>query len=224
MSATGRTAGQRDPDDFYATPAWSVSRILEAVGLLPRDDLQAMTRPYEEWLDPCAGMGAIIEACRDRGVRARWTACELEASYEPALLPLANRVVMGDFFRVVPARYDVAIFNPPFPLAEQFVRACLPIARHVLCLQRLNWAAKRKDLLDEWPCDVWVLPDRPAFGLNKHGKVGTDATEYGWFHWGPERGGGGYFRVLAPTPKAELKAHADLIRRLAKRPDMTVTA
>lgn len=208
MSATGRTRGQRDVDDFYATPAWAVHRILEKAFPMVEDRIG-------EWLDPCAGKGAIIRACKDLGVSARWTACELEDSYQGDLLDCTNRVLMGDFFRVVPARYDVAIFNPPFPLAEQFVRACLPIATHVICLQRINWAAKRAGLFGEFPPDVWMLPDRPAFGLNKLGKVGTDATEYAWYHWHFDGKPSGQFRILGRTPKAELRAHADLIRQQA---------
>lgn len=202
MSATGRTDGQRNPDglDFYETPAWAVRRIVEATYL-----------PPGRWIDPCAGTGAIPRAVDSHQGRS-WTLVEIDPSR--ADISGASR---GDFFEVATMfdRFDVAIFNPPFPLAEQFVRACFPIADHVVCLQRINWAAKRGPLLDVFKADIWMLSDRPAFGLNKHGKVGTDATEYAWFHWHKEATG--RFRVLPRVPKGELKAANDRIRALAVR-------
>lgn len=206
MSATARTEGQRAPDglDFYETPAWAVQVLLRNVYL-----------PPWQWLDPCAGTGAIPRAVGEHGYSVLWTNVEIDCTRADV-----SGAVRADFFEWhrEPAnfkhRWDVAIFNPPFPMAEQFVRACLPIADHVVCLQRINWAAKRGKLLDEHPADVWMLPDRPAFGLNKHGRVGTDATEYAWFYFHKEARG--LFRVLPRAPKGDLKAANARIRSMAK--------
>lgn len=201
MSATNRTDGQRDPDglDFYETPAWAVRRVLERVEI-----------PVGRWLDPCAGTGAIRRAA-DPCFDSEWLMYEIEPGRATEC-----RIHASDFFLAnVPRWNTCAIFNPPFPMAEAFVRSCLQLADHVLCLQRVNWAAKRGPLLSSHPADVYMLPDRPAFGLNKHGKVGTDATEYAWFHW--HKDAFGLFRVLDRTPRAELKEAADRIRSEAKR-------
>lgn len=217
---TGKYLGA-NPGAFYATPAWAVRRIVAKLFTTTQQADRDFT-----WLDPCAGRGAIVQACTQMGVRGRWTACELEADYAPSLwaqVPAGNhpnpveRVRMGDFFDLkLEQRFDVVILNPPFPLAERFVRACLPIASHVICLQRLNWVAGRKALFDQFPPDMWVLPDRPAFGLNKHGKVGTDAAEYAWYHWRRSPDQGGEFRILDKTSKVERQAHGDLIRQAVK--------
>lgn len=213
MSATTGEYLKENPNSFYSTPAWAVHRILDAVF-----ERFKGSPDHGNWLEPCAGGGAIIQACQSWGIKARWMAVEIDERHNTALSQVDATRVMGDFFGCTPFGQQVAIFNPPFPLAEKFVRACLPIATHVLCLQRLNWAAKRKALFDEFPPDVYVLPDRPAFGLNKYNKVGTDATEYCWYVWsGDFRGRPGEFRVLDRTPKADLKAHADLIRSVAKK-------
>lgn len=162
------------------------------------------------WLEPCAGDGQIIRAANEHlaqraNSNVRWHAVELRQECEPVLQALANPVVIGDFLKVVPARYDVIITNPPFSLAEEFVRACLPIAGHVAMLLRVGWMERRDALLRDHPADLWVLPDRPVFGRNKHGKVASDAAMYGWFHWYP--GAEGRIRHLARTPKEVRKAY-----------------
>ena len=50
MSSTHRGA-ERRPADFYATPHWTVRRLLEALPL-----------PGGVWFEPCAGEGDIIKA------------------------------------------------------------------------------------------------------------------------------------------------------------------
>ena len=198
MSATGRTQGLRTPCDFgYNTPPWAVDRILEAIWLPTRK--HAVLPAY--WLDPCAGNGQLIRAVNAHLVSVaniRWHAVELRPECEGILHTVANPVIIGDFLKVVPARYDVVLTNPPYSLAEEFVRACLPISEHVVMLLRLNWLENRAKLLNAWPADVHVLPNRPAFARNKHGKVGTDATAYAWFHF--HKDAAGVVKHLAHTP------------------------
>lgn len=199
MSAAGRTAGLRVRNDQYPTAPWAVHRFLEAVPWLPA------TAPEQpgRWLEPCAGDGYLLRAANAylvaNGYVAQWHACDIDPKYEEALKASANRVVIGDFLKVVPAHYDVVITNPPYSLAEEFLRACLPIAKHVAMLLRIGWAESRGELLREHPADVYMSPDRIPFGRNKHGKIGTDASHYAWFHWHPDAKG--LFRVLGDTSK-----------------------
>lgn len=64
MSATGRSDVRR-LDDFYATPAWCVRRLLEGVN-----------PPGGLWLEPCAGDGAIIRAVEEMRADVKWHAVE----------------------------------------------------------------------------------------------------------------------------------------------------
>ena len=192
MSATNRGADRR-PHDFYATPSWCVHRLVEEVDL-----------PGGQWLEPCAGDGDII-ATIDRA-DVHWHAAERRPACGRGLHDLVgDRVAICDFINGrVPAwlfdrRYDVILTNPPFSLAIEFVIACLPRARVVAMLLRLNFLAteSRAEFMRDHVPDVYVLPNRPSFT-----RVGTDSVEYAWFVWREEhpQRRQGMITVLASTP------------------------
>lgn len=174
MSATGRGA-VRKAHDGYSTPRWCVDRLLERVDL-----------PGGHWLEPAAGNGAIIGAVLDRRSDVTWSAAEVQPECEKRLAdyPL-TALRIGDFLDVASngfwPKYDVAITNPPFFFAKQFVQRCQPIAKIVVMLLRVNFLASEKR--HEWlACDmpdVYMLPNRPPF----LGDGKTDATEYCWAIW-----------------------------------------
>lgn len=82
-------------------------------------------------------------------------------------------------------RPQTIITNPPFSIAETFLRKTFEISKKndsdVIMLLRLNFlgAQKRKTFWSEFPVSkIYVLSKRPSFT----GK-GTDSTEYAWFIW-----------------------------------------
>lgn len=209
MSATNRGA-ERRPHDAYRTPAFCVHRLLE-LRKWPKDCV---------WLDPCAGDGAIIDAVNsyygDQASRIEWGAVEIRPECETVLADKTDWYFMGDFLTrregvrtlIAPSgekqpvnRLGIVLMNPPYSLAEEFIRASLdlnPIA--VVALLRLNFLASAKRALwlrDAVP-DVYVLPNRPSFTGE-----GTDATDYAWFvfYTQPEREG--RVKVLNLTPAEE---------------------
>lgn len=195
MSATGRGT-VRNEADFYGTPAYCVHRLLEAKKL-----------PGGLWLEPSAGEGAIIKAVNAVRTDVQWSAFEIREACRPFLAPLVrgDRSFIGDFLPVFPVPgVDVAIGNPPFMDAMAFVLRALRWAPHVALLLRLNFlgSAKRRALFANEMPDIYVLPNRPSFT----GK-GTDATEYCWMVWTPERGRtSGRIEILAETPARERRA------------------
>jgi hypothetical protein len=200
MSATGRGPRLGGNHDDYETPAWAVHRLLEAMPALP----------LGPWLEPCAGWGAIIRAVRSLGrivPAVPWRTCEVQAKFQQELHSLTGaEPIIKSFLATTAADFDRlpvhVITNPPFALAEEIIRharALFPQAT-VTMLLRLNFLAskKRQAWLSTDTPDVYVLPDRPSFHNRK-----TDATEYGWMVWPPERRTKGTVQVLAATPKAE---------------------
>ena len=198
MSSTNR-GGKRTPADFYPTPAWCVLRALEAMSL-----------PGGEWLEPCAGDGAIIRATQRTRRDVSWQAIEIRESCKPILkrdLSLHDRVACADFFDWRPTqRFDVLFTNPPYSLAEQFLEKGLTLAANVVLLLRLNFlaSARRADLMRRHAPDVYVLPNRPSFSGR-----GTDSVEYAWFHWPPEHRSQGNIRVLPSSSVDERRASDD---------------
>jgi hypothetical protein len=201
MSATGR-GGARSFADFYQTPSWVVRRLFEVLHL--------PERPMD-WIDPCAGRGALlraVDACRP-GIR--WHAVELrpecEADLRAASTSLVDLRVGEDYLRTAPATYDVAIMNPPFNLAERFIVKARSEAACVIVLERLNFLAssRRRALLARDIPDVYVLPERPSFT-----GAGTDATDYAWLVWHKARRRKGKIFILPSTPASERRGERGL--------------
>jgi hypothetical protein len=194
VSATNRGA-KRKPGDFYETHAWCVERFTEALRL-----------PGGRWLEPAAGRGAIVRAVNRPDVV--WDAVELSQENWQRIEGVTGVTVHGDFLQVaeqmkalVVEPYEVVMTNPPYSLAQEFIEACFPLARHVVMLLRINFLASeaRAGFMRAFPPDIYVLPNRPDFTGG-----GGDSTEYAWFHWDMERprseSDGGRVFVLNTTP------------------------
>lgn len=178
MSAAGRGSARID-NDYYPTPGWCVDALLAEL----RTDLSGLV-----WSEPCRADGAIYNRLPQPKVWA-----ELRHGVDYLTTPL-------------PA--DVVVTNPPFSIAEPFIRKSLSEARGVFYLMRLNFLGgqeRRKFWIDNRPSHLFVLSRRPAFvavcqvkGCGAKypldytrrceacgGPVGpgTDATEYAWFGW-----------------------------------------
>lgn len=174
MSAAGRGAVRKEAD-FYPTPFDAIAPIIKHLNL-PRGD----------WLEPSAGEGAIIAAVNKLRRDVFWTACELrpQAARQIKTVDPTADIFCDDFLRADWLdHYKVAILNPPFSLALEFIEKCMSVADWVVCLERINFlgSAKRNDFWRAHAPDVYLLSKRPSF-------VGgpTDSTEYAWFVYPPE--------------------------------------
>lgn len=189
MSATGRSDVRRK-DDFYETPEWCVRRLLEACPL-----------PVGRWLEPAVGEGAIVRAVNSLpglATGARWDCLDVRSNQHG---DVGDFLVLAESMAKLP-RWDVAITNPPYSLAAEFARSMLALAYHVAILTRINFlaAGTRRSFFASCMPDVYVLPNRPSFTDDRR----TDATEYAWLVWGPERSrSAGRVSVLAETPVGE---------------------
>lgn len=200
MSATNRS-DVRHADDFYETPSWCVRRLLEAVDL-----------PVGYWLEPSVGHGAIVRAVNSHfdasGFKVDWTAADIRPVVRDEVSDVidSTQLYAGlDFTKTSmldTGEYDVIITNPPYCHAMEFIARSLTIADYVVMLLRLNFlgSATRAGFFRKTMPDVYVLPNRPSFSADGR----TDATEYCWAIWPPERDRvGGRVVVLADTPATE---------------------
>jgi len=216
MSSTNR-GSTRAPLDYYRTPAWAVHRIMDA--LLPP---ALYSLPYfGHWVEPCAGDGAIVRAVNDwiptveRKVDVLWQACELDQRHAKPLQASLGRDFLGmrigdtltwddPDIHYQASRFDVAMMNPPFRQALQFVEWGVAHSLTTVALLRLGFleTSKRNGWLRANPPDVYVLPNRPSFT----GK-GTDSCVYAWMVWEHRRIGRqhGEIRVLPDTPRKDRK-------------------
>ncbi len=192
----------RHEADFYETPAYCVTRLLEK-----------LTLPGGHWLEPCAGGGAIIRAVNAFRQDVVWSAGDLVARY-PSDIPLPPRynvvcdgagneltVDVGDFLTAPdPVGVDVVFTNPPYTLAMEFLTKSLRIARHVVMLLRINFleSEKRAEFMRVSRPDMYVLPNRPSFTGG-----GTDMTGYCWLYFDSKRERESHWFILDSTPKGE---------------------
>lgn len=140
--------------------------------------LEACGLPLGRWLEPAVGGGAIVRAVN---------------KYEG--YPIDD-MLHWDCLDVRPNQYgDVGDF---LALAESMVK----LPRWDVAMTRINFLAGggRRSFFARSMPDVYVLPNRPSF--TEDGR--TDATEYCWLVWPPERHrSSGNVRVLAETPVRE---------------------
>lgn len=230
MSATGR-GSERNEDDFYATPAWCVHRLLEK-----------WTPPPGMWLEPGAGTGAIIRAASTMFNPAyiQWAAVEKRNGAPKDLyVDWLRDDFLGDRAlewakQLADDGIRITIGNPPYLLAQQFADRCFELSEQTALLLRLNFlgSEERAEWWEKHPADVYVLPNRPSFCTklkckscgwkatrpanftpkagcegcgNKLTITRTDACEYAWFVWSDASIGRGYSELyhLALTSEAE---------------------
>lgn len=183
MSATGRGA-VRDPRDHYPTPPWLTKAVLPIL----KQRLQATGHwPPKVYEPACGDNLAMVKA-----ILEEWPEATVEYS---DIIPQHGGV---DFLTAEPEPvFDLVITNPPYAHAEAFAKrgrlwlrkeyagSNVGVDGLVSLLLRVNFLGSRKRgkwLRSDTP-HMAVSPKRPVMGLNKHGKVGTDATEYAWLTW-----------------------------------------
>jgi len=178
MSSTNRGETPAIMFEGYATPSWVIRRLLDRIShMLPTGD-------KAKWLEPCAGDGDIIRAVKGYYPGIKWTAVEYDSKHRAALEALVGktRVRISNFLdQAIRTRFDVAIFNPPFSIAQEVAEKALEHVDHVIMYQRLNWFAtqRRHRFLTTFCPDVYVLPNRPTHTANRK----NDSVEYAWYHW-----------------------------------------
>lgn len=160
-----------NPHDYFPTPPGVTRAFIDACPL-----------PDGLWCEPAVGEGHIISAV---GKRKAWATFDIRDVPRPEFSDHHEQLDFLQWDETL--RFNVIITNPPFYKAEEFVRKALKCTDHVAMLLRLAFleSRRREDFHAEFPSDVFVLSRRPSFLANG----ATDSSAYGWFVWGPGRGG-----------------------------------
>lgn len=196
----------RKSNDNYPTPYPLALAITKALIVRLRV-LRAPTEVIEpRVIVPAAGKGNFVRAVRACLPKAAITAIDVVDYAAQCTAAGANRFIQGNFVEIATkaaqgddrGTVDLILDNPPFTLAEDFVRCAVPLLAPggiLALLLRLNFLGSAGRMIDaiapsavpfwrEFPeADFWPIGPRPSFGLNKMGKKGTDGTEYAPFLW-----------------------------------------
>ena len=173
--------------EAFETPRWAIESILDV----------ELTTPYI--LDPCSGLGAIGEVCRERYLTVEEIDIEDWSRHLPGLMRSRNASTR-DFFQMQvdlrPLHAHTVVMNPPFSMAEEFVDHARALnARKIICFQRQAWresAGRRLWWEKNSPARVWVCGSRATcwrFDLlftDAMKKMGNSSVSMAWYVW--ERG------------------------------------
>lgn len=191
------SSAKRTATDDYPTPRRAVAALLAVY----RAELQRAAKDGT-FLEPAAGAGELLDHV-DRAISPkRWEAIDIRRprALDEAGTRIGFQPEKGDFLeRAAPKKKAAAcVMNPPYSLAEAFVRKALAEAEIVFALLPITFLAslERSELLDEHPPRVCVLPERPSFS----GDGATDAMDYAWFVWGDRRPAT-WVRLPVPPPE-----------------------
>jgi hypothetical protein len=172
MSRTGNPG--RDPlsergHDTYETPPEATWALLKAERL-----------PEYIW-EPAAGRGAIANVLREAGHSVYAT--DLIDYGTPDVIPRRDFLLEW----LPPGGCTCIVTNPPYKLADQFVRHALSLVPRVCMLLRLVYleSAKRADILDARLARVQLFANRLQ-RMHRDGWNGPRATStiaFAWFVW-----------------------------------------
>lgn len=159
-----RSNPNRHKSDFYPTPPECTQALIDFLDINPKATI---------W-EPACGTGEISEVLKMHGYHVISTDLH-DRGYGDGV---------EDFLTSDGKECDAIITNPPFSLAEEFIRKCLSLGKpFALLLKSQYWhSAKRRELfLQHQP--AWVLPMtwRPDFEFGKRG--GSPTMEAMWVVW-----------------------------------------
>jgi hypothetical protein len=163
-------------DDLYETPRCAIRALM---------DVEAL--PHIIW-EPAAGRGAIARELEAAGhIVIKTDLC----AYPGADEGIASGVdfLMGTR---APAGAEMIVTNPPFKLADAFIRKGLGFDIPVIVLLRLMAleGASRSDLIDHHLARIWSGIERLP-QMHREGWTGPKQTSgtapFAWFVFAPER-------------------------------------
>lgn len=182
----------REENDFYPTP----KEVVQAIwSWLERDGLLSHLHRGDLVLEPGVGEGAFIEHAPDSIKRlVEFVGVDLVYKDSPAFSEDNVCFVEGNFLSGEAADiceklgpFRLVIGNPPFLLAEAFVRRSLQLSTGPVVLLLRSAFLESKQRLDLFkahlPRHIYFLSERPAF---KTGSDKTDKYAYAVFVWMPQ--------------------------------------
>jgi hypothetical protein len=163
-------------NDLYETPQEATLALLRCPEPLP-----ALI-----W-EPAAGRGAISRVLRKAGHRVVTSDLVAHAGADPGI---ESRIDFLLEWRA-PEGCTCIVTNPPFKLADEFIRHGLTLVEKVIVLLRLmaSEGADRSDLIDRHLVRQWVGIERLPM-LHRDGwagpKIKSSGTPFAWFVFAAE--------------------------------------
>ena len=184
--------------------------------------------PRTHWLDPFGAAGTLPPwAFGMRPLSPEVYAFDIDTRWQPELRAnvLAMNTRLGHDSLAMDWRVrDVVphvVTNPPFGMTREALAKCRAHAyeheRYACVLMRTDWWQHRERSTLR-PDHMLLLEWRPAFGLNREGRLSTDYAGYVWCVYEPRATGRTEVAFLArPEVPDELRAEHKRLARLANQ-------
>lgn len=172
--AGGNSAYGRNKSDFYPTPPEPTSALLKLLDI---------PKTAVIW-EPACGQGDMVQEMQRCGYAV-----------------IATDIQYGTDFLTSQMACDWIITNPPFSLAEEFIRHCLELKKpFCLLLKSQFWHAKKRLPLfrEHPPAAICPLTWRPDFLFGTRGS-GSPLMDVMWVVWHPEETKTRYYPIEKPT-------------------------
>jgi SAM-dependent methyltransferase len=180
---TDKEMRPRQEQDYYPTPDWLIHTTLirTAIAVQPSNTFYI--------LDPGAGKGEWGKFIKLQYPMAYLIGVDPNHAPEQGSIEAASydKWISDDYLEILPDYvFDLVIGNPPYILAEEFVRHSMTLLKpggsvvFLLRLAFLEGQARGESFWRKYPLhDLPICSKRPSFTGN--GK--TDATAYAVYHW-----------------------------------------
>jgi len=186
QNTTHAVMSQRHEDsdslDYFPTPPWATRALFWQVLMQPQFALfPRIEKSDDSCLEPACGGGHMVKVLREHFSKVE--SCDI-ADYGQDRI---QDFLALDYSQVIGA-YDYIITNPPFNLAEEFVRKALPMTRKCVAIfartQFMESIGRYERLFKpNPPAIIAQFSERVPIVKGRLSATASTATSYAWFIW-----------------------------------------
>ena len=186
QNTTHAVMSQRHEDsdslDYFPTPPWATRALFWQVLMQPQFALfPRIEKSDDKCLEPACGGGHMVKVLREHFSKVE--SCDI-ADYGQDRI---QDFLALEYSQVIGA-YDYIITNPPFNLAEEFVRKALPMTRKCVAIfartQFMESIGRYERLFKpNPPAIIAQFSERVPIVKGRLSATASTATSYAWFIW-----------------------------------------
>ena len=167
---------KKDSLDYFPTPPWATRALFHSI-IMP----MGMIHYSDRVLEPACGGGHMVKVLQEYFDKVE--SCDI-ADYGQDRI---QDFLAMDYSQVIGA-YDWIITNPPFNLAEEFVRKALPMTRKCVAIfartQFMEGIGRYERLFKPNPPTIIAqFCERVPIVKGRLSATASTATSYDWFVW-----------------------------------------
>jgi hypothetical protein len=198
---------KKDSLDYFPTPPWATRALFHSI-IKP----MGMIHYSDRVLEPACGGGHMVKVLQEYFDKVE--SCDI-ADYGQDRI---QDFLAMDYSQVIGA-YDWIITNPPFNLAEEFVRKALPMTRKLVAIfartQFMEGIGRYERLFKPNPPTIIAqFCERVPIVKGRLSATASTATSYAWFIWRTNQDNDQTQLVWIPPSRRIFEKNADYEKRV----------